>query len=309
MSGVFTTSQVCRPKMILGIRGLTGGLSNQRLAMLGLLSIARDEEAFARFPSQMVDFMPRVGDERPSRFLFPDLFDLEAFRLATAKEAVSLELPTRLIPFSEAFPRGVADCFNPAPQSYVVNFTTGLTASKPLLQIVERLVGWLPMSKMLAVQLRIERDWQNYLKRLRDEGRDDGSHDDTTDVAEILAKIRRSPQLDGFDTIWACCDEADLTVSKADLKRVGFRFGFNLMFQSDIPKEIELPSILLMRSMIDYSICLRSLVYVGLHRSTFSRTLSRIAQWTGVSTMHFSYSKPGPDLGLIFDGRNYKLEQ
>ena len=296
------TVEDTEPSPVLGIHGLTGGLSNQRLAMLGLLSIARDEGAWARFPSQMVDFVPRLGSVEPERFLFPALFDLKWFRSALENEKVSGNPPTRVVPFSDAFIRGTAECFCEAPKPFVSRFMTGLRAAEPLRQIAKQIMGWLPMSRTVALQLRIERDWQEYLKRLSAEGRDNGSKECITDVDEIFRRIRGSQILEDYDTIWACCDESDLIITKKAIQESAARHGFSIFLHSDLPQGILMPRALLMQSMIDYTICSECSVYVGLERSTFSKTLGKTVGWLHQPARHFDYTLKSGKLGTIYDG-------
>lgn len=276
---------------VLGIRSITGGLSNQRLMMLGLLAIAKERKILARFPSQMVDYVPRLGDSHRERFFFSDLFDIAQFRKATRDEPVTTKVPNSWITAAEALPRGFQMCMN-SPDPFVSKFMLGLVAAAPLQAIADEIAEWLAPRNAIALQLRIERDWQEYLARLINKGRAQETDRETVDPRRIFQKMRSGLEQKSTCAVWACCDEDDLLLSKFELKEIASSYDFDLIFKTDLPESIILPKPLLHRSMVDYAVCARLGIYVGLTRSTFSRTLRMMARWSDSPARHYSYDTP-----------------
>ncbi|MFW2831520.1 hypothetical protein [Sphingomonas sp. ID0503] len=175
-----------------------------------------------------------------------------------------------------------------------------LVAARPLQDMAAAITQWLagqaPLGRTgcVGLQLRIERDWQNYIRRKKVAERIDSSREMvTTNPHVILGKLRRTPAFAETTTVWACCDEGDLTVPKSELRRIAADHGLKLLFKTDLPAEIVLPDSPIKRSMIDYALCRNLPCYVGLTRSSFSNSLFNEARWNGEGSEHWAYNRAG----------------
>ena len=95
-----------------------------------------------------------------------------------------------------------------------------------------------------------------------------------------------------------CCDEDDLIVSKDDLKSQAALFGYNLLFKTDLPAEIQLPQERTRKSMVDFTVCMGLNEYVGLTRSTFSNQLFLMNEYGRCpeGARHYIYNNIGDAL-------------
>ena len=282
---------------VLAVEPISSGLNNQRLALLGLFEIAREREAAVRLPRELVDWTPVPRDpgtppQHPSVPIW-EVLDEVAFMAAVRLCPLSSDTPTETLTMQECFRRGAHASRQARPGSFAERFILGFRAARPLRDIADRVTDFLKERDAFALQLRIERDWREYI--LRKTGTLEAVTDDeqlTVDPAVIFAKCAATPELAEFKAIWACCDEDDLTQPKAEIKAAGRDHGYQILFKTDLPSTVDLPTSRLRRSMIDFEVCLSAPAYVGLGRSTFSNTLDFIANANEDRRSQFRYDLP-----------------
>ncbi|MGE0046571.1 MAG: hypothetical protein AB7J28_14105 [Hyphomonadaceae bacterium] len=274
---------------VLTLNPVAAGLNNQRYALLGLFEIARARGAAVRLPTQVVDFTPQAGSNRHVLMPIWDAFDRGGFLRAilgskTTKKAVSETLDAKA-----AFDVGAHAIHNAQRGDFAEAFIgEGVRAAAPLRATADEAAAFLAEKRAATLQLRIERDWQVYLrKRLGAvEARTAQGHV-TVDPLTILRKVRATPALARFEAVFACCDEDDLAVSKEAIKEAGAVAGVEVLLKPDLP--VAYPASRLKRSLIDFEICRAAPAYVGLAASTFSRSLRYLARAEGRLATQFRY--------------------
>lgn len=179
------------------------------------------------------------------------------------------------------------------------NVVLHLVASAEIQKIADQIVEWLRPMNPFALQLRIERDWQEYLmKKFGGINLVVGNQEITVDVDRIFEKCVKTEDLRGRTSVWCCCDEEDLLVSKDMLRAQAASIGYKLYFKTDLPSSIRLPLERTKKSILDFSVCMGLDVYVGLTRSTFSNQLSLMNQYEKCAkgAKHYIYNNVGDAL-------------
>lgn len=299
---------------VYGITPIPGGLNNQRLALLGLVGQAYLEGAKVALPEHLPDFTPLPEHLRAStpQIAFDEVFDLGHLRDGLAEHDILTEAPASeflvardCFGWGNAFLRQLT--FADIPDGRIVSdFLRHCRAAEPLRDLSRQALELLGDRPPLALQLRIERDWQKYLARTPGLGEREES---TTDARRIFAKIANAPELRDERRILACCDEDDLSQDRAELKRQAAGFGLDLVFKSEIERDLDLPASRIQRSSIDFGICLLVDRYVGLTRSSFSNMACtlRALETAPRHPEHYVYNAPGDsvlrrwDRGLNID--------
>lgn len=83
-----------------------------------------------------------------------------------------------------------------------------------------------------SLQLRIERDWQEYLmKTFGGTNLIVGNQEISVDIERVFEKCGKTDDLQGRDSVWRCCDEEDLLVSRDMLKAQAALMGYKLYFK------------------------------------------------------------------------------
>ncbi|ACL61101.1 O-fucosyltransferase family protein [Methylobacterium nodulans] len=154
-----------------------------------------------------------------------------------------------------------------------------------------------------VAQLRIEEDWFHYCNaNLRPSLGDTEDYYITAD--KIISKIKKSGLTQGED-VFVVCDEKYIFAPKSVIKEeIIAQTGINTIWKSDIiPHSVfeKLPA--LTTSLIDFELAVRAQNFVGLSRSTFSNQVSfeRFARMTCCGGGDYVYDKPGELLGKRTD--------
>ena len=267
---------------IYSVGPMLTGLNNQKMIIAGLFIKASRDGAKVKLPESMIDFTPVPNSTPDSHGKIPiwDIFDQKLFLSSELTNFLSDSPATQIFDMHECFQVAKKSLnlnvkqSNQEERNISITALLNLRASKEIENISNDILRWLNDKKVSALQLRIERDWYEYLLK-RSVTKELGLEDDkvSEDVALIFRKIRNTKQLDDIFSIWACCDEDDLTIDKDEIKEIGKLYHLDILFKTDLPKNIVLPKSRLKRSMVDYAICLGLDNYIGLSRSTFSNTL------------------------------------
>jgi hypothetical protein len=275
----------------------TAGLNNLKMAILGIKLIAAAKGGAYRLPEVLFDFTPTqdgIGDDYlPTEAVF----DIEAltgfFADATTdpetirtSNSECLDIVKREIASELGMPGALHGETAKAFASFVPSVDLRAESA--------RIASLLP-ADTVALQVRIERDWQEYVAR---KGWQAGT---VSDGCEIILDHKRIFQkmaaTDGLPkTVFACCDEDDLTVSHDQLRADARSVGFDLIFKSDFESPI-IPR--LMKSVVDFDVCLNLPFYVGLPRSTFSNTLCMVR----------AHQIDGHPLHFVFDAVSERCER
>lgn len=289
---------------VLSVDPINSGLNNQRIALLGLITAAQEAKCHMVLPAGLIDFTPKPKSEQPdASTMLPlsEIFDEEVLRLFLNKIGVlSDQTPTEELDFHHCFRRG-----NSAIRRIKVplngisdiafQFLENCRPARPLWDLAMEIVESFEDKEPTALQLRIERDWKEYLvKRHGNTSVRTPSEDLTTDVDRIFSKISANSVIASHPNILVCCDEADLSVSKNKIIAAGLHYGFHVMFKSTYENTVLLPESRLKRSMIDFSICTKLTRYVGLTRSTFSNMLCLVKSLSVYPNHpeHYIYNNP-----------------
>ncbi len=283
------------------------GLNNQRLALAGLVVLAQESGSRVALPAELLDFTPLPEAQRTKPHPMRPLADvLDTTRLKQFLDEVGLlseAKPTELLDVEQCF-RASGRAMRSSPslreseRSLGLRFLDQCRAAEPLRAKAHEALAWLSASgRPLGLQLRVERDWQEYvLRRFGQLPFVSPEEDLSTDVGHILGKIAATPALASFKRILVCCDEDDLLLSQTAVETIGRSCGFEAIFKSRLGGRIDLPESRLMRSAIDFEICLGLDSYVGLSRSTFSNLLClmKSLEMYPEHPRHYIYNSPGP---------------
>lgn len=266
---------------VVSVDPIGAGLNNQRLVLVGLAARAIEDGDLVLLPPVTKDFLPVTAGSKACSIPLAQVFDtvatekvLESFQLL----AQDLDLDGRVSvehSYHELFRYG-GHALNahvagriPVSESFVLQLLHATAAAPPLQLQAQRVVEWLGAGA-LALQLRVEADWRRHIAA-HTEMRGDitlPGEELTTDPRRILAKLRATPELDAYSSIFVCCDEEDLVEPKEDLRSAARRLGLKLVFKDDLP--IAPQTSRLRQSAVDFLVAAAMPVFVGTTRSTFS---------------------------------------
>lgn len=279
----------------ISVRPKPSGLNNQIMCLFGLISDAITTNRKLVLPRTLRNISFNDCSKR-SVVDFKEVFDVDGLVKCLREFDLISDFifydeldnsQIELLNTGEAFKTGVKFKDSILKNEKYYPLITSISPSKSVLAAATDLIKKMP-DKYISLQLRIEKDWQNYLDRKYSGGVDNESEFLSTDFRKILKKISYTRNLPS-KYIYACCDEDDLPVSKEILKETASEYGLNLNFKSDF-----LPGGLggsLRDSLMDFSICMKSKAYIGLTRSTFSNNLATFSK--GIELEHFVYNNPG----------------
>lgn len=259
---------------VVSVDELRGGLNKQKMILAGLFVLARSKAAKVLLPLHIVNFMPTTEGYKREPLLFSEVFDRDAFLNAVPPGMIACDSDelTEVLSWKACFESGGQALDR--SDDLAVNVVTHLVASNKLQKTADQIVEWLRPFKVFALQLRIERDWQEYLvKKFGASNLIIEDQEITVDVDRIFRKCKNTQSLFDYDYIWCCCDEDDLLLSIEEIKAKGTSAGYKLYFKTDLPEHIRMPNERTKRSAIDFAVCIGLSHYVGLSRSTFSNQL------------------------------------
>jgi len=271
-----------------------GGLNNQKMAIAGLLLSAIESRLAVNLPYIYVKDQ-RTDDEYLARF--QDVFELDAVADFGRRHDIAIN------PGGASGVRGGWDYFGHfggvlgtgADRKVVEAALEAMTCLKPriasnpiLLQLKDFVFASLGIQ--MAIQLRIERDWQVHSQQLRSVLGD--SEDYGIGFIEILSKIRKTfPEL---RLAYVTSDENAMPASKDEIRAVSrSRFGIDLLWKSDFLDSAHLERLNpLDLSMVDYEIARYSPRFVGQTASTFANILclEKFARTRKEVRGHFIYN-------------------
>jgi len=287
-----------------------GGLTNQKLALLGLFLRAFETGKPLVLPAMSIKDIA-ANTEIP--IPFADVFDITWLSAFAAKHGVKV-----LTDDPAQYPIGGWDYFvhgswrraHHAIHAEEVNADTQLVRDFAISLVpkskIQKLLGRLRQEIFgrhgvnVAVQLRVESDWVKHVSR---QPKDREPEDVLLPFDAIIGKVAMS--LPRERNVLAICDEAAVSVTKPEMKRVcEARFGIKLFFKSDFLSSAEAATLnSLELAIIDFELAAAATHFVGLTRSTFSNqvTYQKFAMTGRTVTTDYIYNLTGPELGLRTD--------
>lgn len=291
-------------RKIFSIENISGGLNNQKMAILGLTLCAERQGGVVSMPKVVCDWTPTASGPRRLPLPLGDVLNaplLHETLMATSSDA------NEAIPYITCFETGAQQIRSESDYSAMEvmrnRTATILAAMRPCAEIqteVDRILKVLPQDT-IAVQLRVERDWHQHIrKKLAANSGIDRGREIILDPARIFDKICAQPDLNGASTLLVCCDEDDLIDSREHIASLADARGFKAIFKSQISDAF--PESRLKRSVVDFSICCELERYVGLSMSTFSNMLCMTKTHDlGTFPFHYIYDAEGDQVLRRYD--------
>lgn len=296
--------------MAISYPAIAAGLTNQKIALIGLIFKALRDNKPLILP-QFMAYHPHHGQHDACDFdqiyqtpLLEKVFEAFSIPYSGADASVEPEMVDGWQCFWEGADRwGEAGRAGkaawPGLCAQIMRF---LRPTKPLAELAEMLY-----TKLLAngvhhtLQLRIERDWQGYAADVLPTFAPQ-TEDYNLPFLDIVQKAKNTWG-DEFKKAYVVCDEECLPTSKDAIRDyTKTALGVELFWKSDFLPASVLASNLI-SSMLDFEIALKTPVFAGNSRSTFScfiafETFCR----TGARPQNqFVYNLNGPLLGLRQD--------
>lgn len=253
----------------------TAGLNNLKMVIFGMTEMARKTNGKYCIPADVFDFTPTENGIGDSSIPISDLFDMEALLSFFSDswegegECIRLGNAEYLQATKDVIQREAGK--DDIAQNRTAMGFASFKPCSPLKQEIDGIIAQLPPSTC-ALQLRVERDWQEYAAR---KGWIDGTIAGNFEVVlnhrRIFEKIRATPSIP--QNIFVCCDEEDLMTPKSQIKKDARDYNLDLIFKSDLNTA---STSRLKKSIIDFEVCLGLGVYIGTRRSTFSNILCMV---------------------------------
>lgn len=270
-----------------------GGLSNQKMALAGLLLAGVTSHGRINLPyihirnqRDQVEWLAR----------FEDVFELGPVQNYARRYGFPVEctLPSGERggwPYFRTFSEYVTHAHEPDTVRALLNALAALRPRLAATAFFSRLVDRVfSLGVHAVIQMRIEADWMGHAQSLlpRVEGKDDiaiGYEEILRRTANTFPDLRRA---------YVTCDEPSLPVSKEVIRQFAQqRFGIGLLWKSDLIEPAQFNPLDL--SIIDFEVARRAPRFIGMSLSTFANLLCMeafTAQRRHV-TGHFVYNHPG----------------
>lgn len=299
----------------LGYHVLPAGITNQKLALLGLFLFAHE----AGCPVILPDIWVMDGTHK-TRAIVPiaRVFELDALSDFARTYGIDILKSGPRASEQQSWPyfgKGwQATIGHPirevalATQGFIPDFIRSLvpiarssfTVSQLTHTIFDRPVP------VVAAQFRIEADWQQHSAKDLDP-RLEGKEDYCISYDRILTKIHNS--LPDAKSIYVVCDEPALLVPKQIIREHAIScFGIELIWKSDFLTRFEMEAFTALDlSIIDFEMAAVPARFVGMSRSTFSNmvTFDKFCRTRAHVEGHYVYNMLGDALGRrTDDGRS-----
>ncbi len=299
----------------IGYHVLPAGLTNQKLALLGLFLTARETGQPIVLPEM---WLMDVARGKAGTAPIGEILDTEALRGVARSYGITVLDSGPRVSMHESWPyfgkgwqatihHPVADVAT-ATEGFIADFMRALVPVGRSSFLVRHLLPAVydRQGPVIAAHFRIEADWHHH--SAKDLGpRLAGTEDYCIPYEQILDKIKAT--LPGTRTIYVVCDEPTLLVPKQLMQEhAANQYGFELIWKSDILTGFELRAFNpLDLSIIDFEIVSAAECFVGMSRSTFSNmvTFDRFCRTGRHVDNHYVYNLLGGALGRrTDDGRS-----
>lgn len=296
--------------MAISYPALAAGLSNQKIALIGLIYKALRDNRPLILP-QFMAYHPHHGQH--TTCAFNQIY--QTAELETVLNAFGIPyVPSTAAPEPEPEPEMVDgwQCFWEGADKWGEAGRAGQAAWPGLCAQIIRFLRPTPLvgelaemlyAKLLArgihhaLQLRIEQDWQGYSAEVLPSFAPQ-TEDYNLPFMEIVQKAKTTWGPD-FKTAYVLCDEECLPTSKETIRaHTKAELGVDLLWKSDFLPASTLGSNLV-SSMLDFEVALKMPAFAGNSRSTFCGFVAfEIFCRTGARPQNqFIYNLAGPRLG------------
>ncbi|WP_294389718.1 hypothetical protein [uncultured Sphingomonas sp.] len=280
----------------LALAPFAAGLTNQKLALLGLTLRARAEGRPAAW-SPLLDYHPGAADH--GCVPFASVFDVAAVTAAFAGFGVPVEQGAAEQADGGALMgiggEAIATTRRNRDDAGFRDLCRILAGMKPMAAIAAAAAdtgAWLRENGVRwGCQLRIERDWLHWTALHRADKRINPAEPLYVDFATILAKL--AGQVEHGATLYVTCNEADLPVEREEIGRRAYdAHRLTMLFRSDVPRPF-VPAGLLAGAALDFAIASTLPCFAGHSRSTFFGALALTAHGEGRDAHFWLYNNRG----------------
>jgi hypothetical protein len=301
-----------------------GGISNQKMALIGLLLEGFETGRPVVLPRfRVMDQLTRT--HRP--LAFDDVYEVEPILAFCRRHDVMVETrdPSELPHGYDAFfwkTYAVLYHMPAQPFSRQSVFVADLLRSmRPrigstfIAYSLRRTLEELDPDYVVA-QIRIEQDWKQHCD---DNLKNTAPPDEQNYLPFNVIVGRIASSLKSVRTLYITCDEPAMPLSKMEMKAVAAaHFGIDVRFKSDYISPFEQGLLNeLHLSLLDFEIATHATRFVGISRSTFSclATLEKHCREMEYVKQHYIYNAPLPalgertDNGCYWDAREVTIER
>lgn len=259
----------------ISTNGSDAGLTNQKLALIGLAHRALREGKGLKLPP-MVIFDPSQSMEK-KRVPISYAFNIQ--RLKTVLEAFGIPVANDHVDCYEEVSE--SECFcegarhfgkvraegNYALYSLTCQIVKSFDTKDEISDILKSLSHHIfnEMGIKHVIQMRIENDWQAYSSSvLKSFSEEDNLPTPLKIISKVKEKFKKS-----FSSALILCDESNMSIKKEEIKKIVMNeFGVNVVWKSDFIDIKNMDKLTL--SLIDFCLASEGEYFVGTSQSTFS---------------------------------------
>lgn len=259
----------------ISFNGSDAGLTNQKLAFIGLAHRALREGKGIRLPPMVIfDPSQSMGGKRVP---FSYAFNIQ--RLKAVLEAFGIPVADEHVDCHEEVSE--SDCFWEGANHFgkvrlegdsaLYGLTCQIVKSFDLSDDISNIL--IPISHYIfnemgiehVIQMRIENDWQAYSWGVLNSFSEE---DNFPTPLKIISKIKEQFG-ESFSSALILCDESNMSISKEEIKKIVMNtLGVNVIWKSDFIDIGNLDKLSL--SLIDFSLASEGKYFIGTSQSTFS---------------------------------------
>lgn len=286
----------------------SGGLNNQKLALLGLFLSAREYNKPLVLPNMFVlDHVSKL----PREVAFSSAYSLHDMQIFAERHDIEIldRAPEGEIGGWDYFRAGLSFIYDQTRErkmdqsniscDFFRHLTPNIRYSMLFNKVHNSIFNDLAVD--VVAQLRIEKDWSDYAPVLQKLVGEKGDYNPS--FMDIMGKIKKT--LPGSQNIFAVCDEAALPVPKNIIRdQVKNSYRINLFWKSDFMSAGQLSKLTSLDSSIfDFQIALSARIFIGTSLSTFSNLVAFETYSRGMrfNYRHYLYNGLGDGLRLRAD--------
>jgi hypothetical protein len=264
------TNAAIRRSPFVTIPFRTSGITSRKLSILAALWTSR-QSLFCKpvIPNQLQDFVPRPWKEDYGECLVELDRLIDVSLLCSIADVVPVSSPK--YQFARRFEDillGAKLLANGVSSPIVRDLISYIKPSSYVKSDASLIVSCLAAERCISVQLRIENDWYIYWDELKRDPSRMQPPSSVNNFFEAICKLASKANIKPPISVYACCDEMDLGLSKDEIKETANQFSIKLWFQSDFIQ----PSVSsLERAAIDQEVALSTELYLGICQSSFSK--------------------------------------
>jgi hypothetical protein len=280
---------------------LKAGINNQKIFALGVLNHSMASGVSPKLPD-LCNFVPPDGYREI--FPFSSRFDVTNLKSEILQFGLHLDentLDNSCPPPWDLFRNGARAIGRSYRQHGLLRFNTlEATFFSNISPIFDGLENSALQSILydneieICCQLRIEKDWVEYLNKKLGTRMQSGE-DSSQDPIAVIKKIKNTFPIHS-GKIFVTCDEDNLPLSKSELKELVLRkTNIELVFKSDLLSSLFYSLDSIGRSLLDYELAISASMFVGNSRSSFANLLcyEKVIRTGCAVTGHYIYNMLG----------------